>query len=61
MRNDATTLQFFLPYMLLHAVISDSDSIPMIHEEITAVMNGATAPSVASSYRQVIRLDKVKI
>ncbi|KAI5710378.1 hypothetical protein M8J75_008125 [Diaphorina citri] len=55
MRNDPTTLQFFLPYMLLHAIISSDQNIPMIHEEIQAVMNGANnlAPGVTSSYRQI--------
>uniref|UniRef100_A0A8D9BTK4 non-specific serine/threonine protein kinase n=2 Tax=Cacopsylla melanoneura TaxID=428564 RepID=A0A8D9BTK4_9HEMI len=55
MRNDPTTLQFFLPYMLLHAIISSEQNIPMIHEEIQAVMDGSSnnTPIVTNNYRQV--------
>lgn len=55
MRNDPTTLHFFLPYMLLHAIISSEENIPVIHEEIQAVMSGSNhlVTNVSSNYRQI--------
>lgn len=55
MRNDPTTLQFFLPYMLLHAIISSEQNVLVIHEEIQAVLNGShhTVFNTISHYRQV--------